>query len=64
MLSYHSKENALIEDPILEEDMNYITDEALCSSELSVVLSAQQYVVYSPTFQVPAFYFTIHDSSR
>ena len=26
-------------------------------------LTAQQYVVHSATFQVPAFYFTIHDSS-
>lgn len=26
-------------------------------------LAAQQYVVHSATFQVPTFYFTIHDSS-
>jgi hypothetical protein len=27
-------------------------------------LTCHQYVVYSATFQVPAFYFTIHDSSE
>jgi len=26
-------------------------------------LTSRQYVVYSATFQVPAFYFIIHDSS-
>ena len=27
------------------------------------VLTVQQYIVYSATFQVPAFYFTVHDRS-
>ncbi|RDB22487.1 Ubiquitin-like-conjugating enzyme ATG10 [Hypsizygus marmoreus] len=36
-------------------------DEASTTSA-SETLRSQQYVVYSATFQVPAFYFTVHDS--
>jgi len=37
-------------------------DNATLSQSYSTSLSSTQYVVYSATFQVPAFYFTIHNS--
>ena len=37
-------------------------DDTVCESS-SEVLTCTQYVVHSATFQVPAFYFTLHDSS-
>jgi hypothetical protein len=43
-----------------------VTDDAAVSPSTSagkLVYSCLQYVVYSPTFQVPAFYFVIHDTS-
>lgn len=38
-------------------------DPATASPVHHDLLTSQQYVVYSPTFRVPTFYFTIHDSS-
>lgn len=38
-------------------------DPATASPALHDLLTVQQYVVYSPTFRVPTFYFTIHDST-
>jgi ubiquitin-like-conjugating enzyme ATG10 len=40
-----------------------IDDDATVSHLPSTRLVSNQYIVYSATFQVPAFYFTIHDSS-
>jgi len=37
-------------------------DNSTLSQSYSTSLSSTQYVVYSATFQVPAFYFTIHNS--
>lgn len=37
-------------------------DDATLSQSLPTSLSSTQYVVYSVTFQVPAFYFTIHNT--
>lgn len=45
-------------DDIAEED----NDAATLIHSHSTSLTSTQYVVYSATFQVPAFYFTIHDS--
>jgi ubiquitin-like-conjugating enzyme ATG10 len=45
-------------DDIAEEDK----DDATLLQSHSTSLISTQYVVYSATFQVPAFYFTIHDS--
>lgn len=52
-------------DEILEDD-EALNDEATAdtSSPPPESLTCRQYIVYSATFQVPAFYFTIHDSSR
>jgi len=40
-----------------------IDDDATVSHLTSTRLVSNQYVVYSATFQVPAFYFTIHESN-
>ena len=41
---------------VLEED------NATCES-MGIILNCHQYIVYSATFGVPAFYFTLHDTS-
>ncbi|TRM67976.1 hypothetical protein BD626DRAFT_480410 [Schizophyllum amplum] len=47
----------------LQSDELAISDDAAASqSDIEQSLSCHQYVVYSAGFQVPAFYFTIHDS--
>ena len=56
-----------VDDPLLDGDL----DDACHEVDVSTIpmpviresLVTQQYVVYSATFQVPAFYFTIHNSS-
>jgi ubiquitin-like-conjugating enzyme ATG10 len=45
-------------DEVVEGD----DDHATLPQSQSASLNSTQYVVYSATFQVPAFYFTIHDS--
>ena len=49
----------------IEEQLSEDDDIATMAGNLDTQenLIAQQYVVYSATFQVPAFYFTVHDSS-
>ncbi|KAJ7591146.1 hypothetical protein C8J56DRAFT_934793 [Mycena floridula] len=48
-----------LEEPDLEQD----DDTTVAALQDYEYLTCQQYVVYSATFQVPAFYFTIHDSN-
>ncbi|KAH9853802.1 hypothetical protein C2E23DRAFT_728021 [Lenzites betulinus] len=48
------------EPDVLEHDMMEDESTAQPPQEL---LTCKQYVVYSPTFEVPAFYFTLHESS-
>jgi ubiquitin-like-conjugating enzyme ATG10 len=58
-----SASNALPGDlltEVLEEDDDSTLPVQTPSCETLIV---QQYIVYSPTFQVPAFYFTVHDKS-
>ncbi|KAI0676834.1 hypothetical protein C8Q78DRAFT_999764 [Trametes maxima] len=43
-------------------DSGVSDDESLAASP-EELLACKQYIVYSPTFEVPAFYFTIHGSS-
>ncbi|KDQ14612.1 hypothetical protein BOTBODRAFT_32364 [Botryobasidium botryosum FD-172 SS1] len=56
-------------DSLLSTDDEWIVDmdddpsAAPDTQSNTPVLTVQQYIVYSPTFQVPALYFTIHDSS-
>ncbi|KII94786.1 hypothetical protein PLICRDRAFT_86256 [Plicaturopsis crispa FD-325 SS-3] len=40
-----------------------LSDDATLAVSAISTLNCRQYVVYSSTFQVPAFYFTIHESS-
>jgi len=49
----------------IEEQLSEDDDVATMTGNLDAQesLIAQQYVVYSATFQVPTFYFTVHDSS-
>jgi ubiquitin-like-conjugating enzyme ATG10 len=47
---------------VLEED-----DDSALPPQLQTTyeaLTVHQSIVYSPTFQVPAFYFTVHDRSE
>ncbi|KAF8573285.1 hypothetical protein K439DRAFT_1421435 [Ramaria rubella] len=43
----------------MQEDDEAVLPLHMPSGEVVV----QQYIVYSPTFQVPAFYFTVHDGN-
>jgi hypothetical protein len=55
-----------MDDLCLEEfEQPYPDDDAAVLSVSSAAdeLISQQYVAFSATFQVPAFYFTLHDSS-
>lgn len=45
------------------DDSSPVDDASELAMSTHESLTAQQYVVYSATFQVPAFYFTVHDSS-
>lgn len=51
-------------DPPPEDDLEGIVeaedDAALSFNTSADMLICQQYVVYSPTFRVPAFYFSMH----
>lgn len=47
-------------DHTLEEPFD---DAVLVYSTTSEFITSLQYVVFSGSFQVPAFYFTMHDSS-
>ncbi|KAL7282096.1 hypothetical protein ACG7TL_003565 [Trametes sanguinea] len=38
-------------------------EDSTIASAAHEVLTCRQYVVYSPTYAVPAFYFTLHDST-
>jgi hypothetical protein len=50
------------EDPAQEDLDDAVIDHEQHSYGLGELYNARQYVVYSPTFRVPAFYFTMHDS--
>ncbi|KAI0637781.1 hypothetical protein C8Q77DRAFT_1205909 [Trametes polyzona] len=45
-----------------EADIDGDEDDATAASD-GELLTCKQYVVYSPTYEVPAFYFTLHDRS-
>ena len=50
-----------------EEDVEDLVEAAIdeaSAPESAACLTCTQSVVYSPTFQVPTFYFTMHHSSR
>ncbi|KAL1740517.1 hypothetical protein HDZ31DRAFT_47344 [Schizophyllum fasciatum] len=47
---------------VTDDESLEIDDAAAPLSTTKVPLSCHQYVVYAPGFQVPAFYFTIHNS--
>ncbi|KAK0468299.1 acetyl-CoA acetyltransferase [Desarmillaria tabescens] len=48
-------------DEIYNEEYEEQQDESTAVAIPDVTLICQQYIVYSATFQVPAFYFTMHD---
>jgi len=50
------------EDPAQEDPDDAVIDYEEASYGVGELYHARQYVVYSPTFRVPAFYFTMHDS--
>ena len=64
---YRQKSGALdpiqvwTDNPVHEDVDDAVIDHDQGSSARDFI-SARQYVVYSPTFRVPAFYFTMHDS--
>ncbi|KAI0771465.1 hypothetical protein BD413DRAFT_475413 [Trametes elegans] len=39
------------------------TEDECVATPATELLTCKQYIIYSPTFEVPAFYFTLHDSS-
>lgn len=61
--SSHSFDNSSLSLELSDELMESEDDATLPQSRAPDTVS-NQYVVYSATFQVPAFYFTMHDSRR
>lgn len=61
-LARHSALGDAEKDLLSETDEEPDDTESSASSALDRLVCSQS-VVFSPTFQVPAFYFTIHDSS-
>lgn len=63
--NYRRNSASIAEDPELGEEAELEDDEATAhpASSGSGDVISQQYVVYSPGFQVPAFYFTVHNTS-
>lgn len=54
----------LFDDEALSEiDDIEARDNATASTEISTTLTVQEYIVYSASFNVPAFYFTAHTAS-
>ena len=54
------EDSDLLKDEISESEV--VEDPALAHGSSSGFLTCGQSIAFSPTFQVPAFYFTIHDS--
>lgn len=54
------KDSDLLKDDCSESEV--VEDPALAHGSSSGFLICDQSITFSPTFQVPAFYFTIHDS--
>jgi hypothetical protein len=48
-------------DDVLESE-DVVEDPAVAHSTSSEYFTCGQSITFSPTFQVPVFYFTIHDS--
>ncbi|CCM04870.1 uncharacterized protein FIBRA_07063 [Fibroporia radiculosa] len=49
-----------------EEDVSGVSspiDESVVAANTPILIASEQHVVYSPTFQVPTFYFTMYNSS-
>ena len=63
MLSSNTTQAPPAEDEDIETLPESTSDEAT-APQCAECLTCTQSVVYSPTFQVPAFYFTMHHNSR
>ena len=63
LLQYRTrkKDSDLVEEDGLESG-DIIDDPAVARDAESGFLACGQSIVFSPTFQVPVFYFTVHDS--
>ncbi|KAL0949744.1 hypothetical protein HGRIS_009784 [Hohenbuehelia grisea] len=55
---YQHQEDAILSESAIDEE-----DEATSSLTPPQSLTCRQYVIYATSFQVPAFYFSIHDSN-
>jgi ubiquitin-like-conjugating enzyme ATG10 len=55
------RDGDLVEEDGLESE-DIIDDPAIARDAPSRFLTCGQSIVFSPTFQVPVFYFTVHDS--
>jgi ubiquitin-like-conjugating enzyme ATG10 len=56
-----NRDSGLSKDDVLEPE-DIVEDPAVAHSTLSEPFTCGQSITFSPTFQVPVFYFTIHDS--
>lgn len=56
-----NSDSGLLKDDIPETE-DTIEDPAVAHSTLPESFTCGQNITFSPTFQVPVFYFTIHDS--
>jgi ubiquitin-like-conjugating enzyme ATG10 len=55
------RDNDALKDDVPESE-DIVEDPALAQSTSSASFTCGQSIIFSPTFQVPVFYFTIHDS--
>jgi hypothetical protein len=56
-----NRDSGLLKDDVPESE-DIVEDPAIAHSTLSESFTCGQSITFSPTFQVPVFYFTIHDS--
>ena len=56
-----NRDSGLLKDDVSESE-DIVEDPAVAHSTLSESFTCEQSITFSPTFQVPVFYFTIHDS--
>jgi hypothetical protein len=63
MLQGHARNmgSDLLDDDVPETGVD-VDDPALAPCASSALLVSGQSIAFSPTFQVPVFYFTVHDT--
>lgn len=61
-MCFDVKHDGPLDDAVHDTDFTEEDTQSVEATQLSVI-EVSEYVVYSATFQVPAFYFSMHDTS-